>query len=130
MKNYIAIDIGTTNCKAIKIDEEGKLLTNHQLPVVSTKDDNGCFEQDPELIFLSVIELLEKTIGSNGDDIACISFSAAMHSIMAIDVSGKLLSNAIIWADTRSKKYAEELKEKEVGERIYAQTGTPIHARH
>ena len=128
MKNYIAIDIGTTNCKAIKIDEEGKLITNHQLPVVSITDDNGCFEQDPELIFLSIIDLIEKTIGSDGDTVACISFSAAMHSIMAIDVNGKLLSNAIIWADTRSKKYAQELKEHEISEKIYEQTGTPIHA--
>ena len=128
MKNYIAIDIGTTNCKVIKIDEEGKLLTNHQLPVVSITDDNGCFEQDPELIFLSVLDLLEKTIGNNGEAVACISFSAAMHSIMAIDVNGKLLSNAMIWADTRSKKYAQELKEQGVSEKIYEQTGTPIHA--
>ena len=128
MKNYIAIDIGTTNCKAIKINERGKLITNHHLPVVSTKDDNGCFEQDPELIFLSVMDLLKKTIGREGNNIACISFSAAMHSIMAIDVNGKRLSNAIIWADTRSKKYAQYLKEQKVGERIHRQNGTPIHA--
>ncbi|MEO5501900.1 MAG: gluconokinase [Ginsengibacter sp.] len=128
MKNYIAIDIGTTNCKAIKIDEDGKLITNHKLPVVSITDDNGCFEQDPELIFLSIMDLLEKSIGSNGDAVACISFSAAMHSIMALDVNGKLLSNAMIWADTRSKKDAQELKEQGVSEKIYEQTGTPIHA--
>ena len=127
MKNYIAIDIGTTNCKVIKIDEEGKLLSNHQLPVVSITDENGCFEQDPELIFLSVMNLLEKTIAGNEDAVACISFSSAMHSIMAIDSNGKLLSNAMIWADTRSKKYAQELKDQKIGERIYEQTGTPIH---
>lgn len=128
MKNYIAIDIGTTNCKAIKIDEEGRLLANHQLPVVSITDDNGRFEQNPELVFLSIMVLLEKTVGSNGDAIACISFSAAMHSIMAIDVNGRLLSNAMIWADTRSKKYAQDLKGQKVAQKIHDQTGTPIHA--
>ncbi|MEO8943648.1 MAG: gluconokinase [Ginsengibacter sp.] len=128
MKNYIAIDIGTTNCKAIRIDEEGKLLANHQLPVVSITDDNGCFEQNPELIFLSIMVLLEKAIGSDGDNIACISFSAAMHSIMAINVNGKLLSNAMIWADTRSKRYAQGLKDQKVAAKIHDQTGTPIHA--
>ncbi|MEO6818525.1 MAG: gluconokinase, partial [Ginsengibacter sp.] len=128
MKNYIAVDIGTTHCKVIKIDEKGKVLSNQQIPVVSITDDSGCFEQDPELIFLSVMELLEKTIGGNEDGLECISFSAAMHSIMAIDVNGELLSNAMIWADTRSKKYAQELKLQKVADKIYSETGTPIHA--
>lgn len=128
MKDFIAIDIGTTNCKAIKIDADGKLSESFQLPVISVTKDDGCFEQDPEGIFLSVMQLLKQIIGNKGENVACISFSAAMHSIMALNKQGELLSHAMIWADTRSKQYAKKLKASDLAKKIHQQTGTPIHA--
>jgi gluconokinase len=47
---------------------------------------------------------------------------------MAVDATGKPLMNAMTWADTRSKKYAVELRNSETGKNIYTQTGTPVHA--
>lgn len=128
MKDFIAIDIGTTNCKTIRIDENGNLIDSFKFPVISVKNDDGSFEQDPELIFNSVLKLLEKIIANKESNVACISFSAAMHSIMAVDKNGKKLSNAIIWADTRSKEYAQQLKGSKLGVKIQEQTGTPVHA--
>jgi gluconokinase len=51
------------------------------------------------------------------EKIACVSFSAAMHSFMAVDKNGKPLMNAMTWADTRSKKYAVELRNSEQGKK-------------
>jgi gluconokinase len=50
-----------------------------------------------------------------------------MHSLIVVDKEGKSLTNAMTWADLRSKPYAEALKGSEAGKRIYRQTGTPIH---
>lgn len=128
MRYYIAIDIGTTNCKALKIDGKGNVISSFQQSVISIQHDDGCFEQEPEPIFMSVVELIRKSAGDDTDNIACISFSAAMHSLLTIDSNGNVLSNAMIWADTRSKGIAAKLKTSEEGKKIYEQTGTPIHA--
>jgi gluconokinase len=60
-------------------------------------------------------------------DRVCIS--GAMHSILAVDANGKPLTNAVIWADSRADKQADELNAKTatLGRDIYQRTGTPIH---
>ena len=106
MRLIIAVDIGTTHCKAIIVNEQGKVLQAFKHPVTSMQDDAGKFEQDAESIFQLVLNLLQQCFAIvNENDIDCISFSAAMHSIMAIDKSGKPLTNAFTWADTQSKAY-------------------------
>ncbi|QEC68904.1 gluconate kinase [Panacibacter ginsenosidivorans] len=129
MQHFIAIDLGTTNCKTVVIDESCHIVHTNKIAVNSILQDDGTHEQNAEEIFQAVIKLLQQYLqGSDKNIIACVSFSAAMHSFMAVDKNGNPLMNAMTWADTRSKKYAIELRNSETGKNIYAQTGTPIHA--
>lgn len=129
MPFIIAIDLGTTHCKAIIINEKGVPLETFKLPVISVQDEHGMHEQDAELIFKSVLNLLIQSLSAVTEtDILCVSFSAAMHSLIAVDIMGKPLINAVTWADTRSKIYAAQLRRTEAGQAIYTYTGTPIHA--
>lgn len=129
MPQFIAIDLGTTNCKAVVIDEFCNVIHTNKIAVNSILEDDGTHEQNAEQIFQAVIKLLQQYLHSaDKNKIACVSFSAAMHSFMAVDKNGKPLMNAMTWADTRSKKYAVELRNSEQGKNIYQQTGTPIHA--
>lgn len=56
-----------------------------------------------------------------------VSFSSAMHSLIAFDADWKPLTRVITWADARAVKYTEQLKSSGVGQEIYSKTGTPIH---
>ena len=58
--------------------------------------------------------------------IEALSFSSAMHSLMAVQEDGMALTPLITWADMRSKKEAQEIIQ-EGGHSIYQETGTPIH---
>ena len=129
MQHFFALDIGTTHCKAIIIDEDGNILHACKATITSVQQQEGQHEQDAEVIFQKVTELLKECIlFSRENKIACVSFSAAMHSIMAVDKNGNPLTNAISWADTRSKKYAQALRNSKEGKAIYMHTGTPVHA--
>src|SRR4051794_30204146 len=129
MKYIIAIDLGTTHCKAITVDENAKTIQSFKATVNSIQPKEGHHEQDTEEIFQTVLELLKQSLQTlNHNEVACISFSAAMHSLLAVDENGNPLTNAITWADTRSKKYAQQLRNSEQGKNIYRQTGTAIHA--
>ncbi|MEP7259366.1 MAG: gluconokinase, partial [Flavitalea sp.] len=59
---------------------------------------------------------------------AAVSFSAAMHSIMAVDEQGDPLSPCIIWADNRAVGFAESFRESEQGKAFYYASGVPVHA--
>jgi gluconokinase len=126
MDEILAIDIGTTHCKAITFNMKGEAILSLKETYATIADEEGKSEQDPDEIFEAVLNLIQQALRKH-PEIKGISFSAAMHSLIAIDKKGKPLTHAITWADIRSKAYAEELMHTELGDKIYHQTGTPIH---
>ena len=126
---FIAIDIGTTHAKAITVLANATVLHSYSIsyPVIETAA--GISEQDPEVLLQAVVKLLQQSIAANRqNNIQCICFSAAMHSLLPVDALGRPLLNALTWADTRSSKQAADLLQNKHAEDIYRQTGTPVHA--
>lgn len=127
--NIIAIDIGTTNCKAVVVDLKGKVLQSFQSATKPIEPKPGWNEQNADDVFNAVLKLLQQAFIFCGEEnIACVSFSAAMHSFLAVDKNGKPLINMLTWADLRSAEYAHELKQKSIAKKLYETTGVPIHA--
>jgi gluconokinase len=122
---YIGIDIGTTATKAVCFDVEGNVIKqiSHSYPMYHPKPNWSV--QNPQEILNTVL----KCIGEITKDIEpqFISFSSAMQSIIAIDETGKPLTDAILWADNRAETIAEKLKNSEKGNYFYQKTGIPIH---
>jgi len=126
----IAIDIGTTHCKAVVLNEKATVLKTFQSGNKTIAPQQGWNEQDPDEIFNAVSNLLQQSFDFCAqENIACVSFSAAMHSLFAVDEAGRPLMNMLTWADLRSAKYAHQLKGQEhVAQDIYETTGLPLHA--
>lgn len=127
---FIGVDIGTTSTKAIVFSATGdvKGMGNHGYPLLVPQP--GWAEQDPNAIFEAVIVAVRDAVNQSGvlrSQIAAVSFSGAMHSVIAVDAKGKPLQNAIIWADNRCVAQTTRLKQDETGHSLYLQTGTPIH---
>lgn len=128
MDYIIGIDIGTTCTKAIAYGVNNEILkTSSKSYSINSPLPTWC-EQNPEEIFGAVLYTIKNVKLEEGKNLLLgIVFSSAMHSLIAIDETGKPITECIIWADTRSKQYAETLKESLIGKEIYKQTGTPIH---
>ncbi|MBD1379477.1 gluconokinase [Metabacillus arenae] len=129
-KYVIGVDIGTTSTKSVLFSVDGAVISSHgiEYPLFSPEPETA--EQDPEELFTAVIKTIKKTIQASNvmpSDILCVSFSSAMHSVIAVDKEGKPLTNCITWADNRSSKWAEKIKKEMNGHEIYLRTGTPIH---
>lgn len=122
----IAIDIGTTSAKCFSVSPEGEIISSDQRFYTTHFSRHGFAEQDPDLIFKSVIELLKNSIIPSSQCVG-ISFSAAMHSLTAIDDQGHLILPLLIWSDTRSVKQSKRIIESGWGQKFYEITGTPIH---
>ncbi len=126
----IAVDIGTTSTKTLIINQEGSIIAEHSIeyPLFTPKPDRA--EQDPDEIFRAVIDAIynvKKKAMCAKEDILCVSFSSAMHSLIAVDKHNHPLTPCITFADNRSVDYAEMLKSDGRGHQIYQRTGTPIH---
>jgi len=129
MKHILAIDMGTSHCKAVVINEKGEVINKWQVssPVIS--DEPGQHEQDADVLFERITGLLKKAFDADANQqISCVCFSAAMHGLMAVDKNGKPLTRLITWADTRSDAYAADLLAKDIAQKIYQRTGPPIHS--
>jgi gluconokinase len=129
-KYMIGVDIGTTSTKAVVFTITGQIVAQHALeyPVISIVP--GMAEQAPPQIYEAVLDAIGGAVReahAAADDIAFVSFSAAMHSVMAIDAQGALLTNSIIWADNRAADWAQRIRADFDGHAIYLRTGTPIH---
>lgn len=129
-KYMLGVDIGTTSTKAILYRETGEIISQENNGYELHTPDISIAEQDPEEIFQAVILSIGNVMRQSQIDpenLSFISFSSAMHSVIAIDENGNPLTPCITWADNRSAKWAEKIKEEYNGHDIYLKTGTPIH---
>ncbi|KAF9134683.1 hypothetical protein BGX30_011800 [Mortierella sp. GBA39] len=126
----IGIDIGTTSTKAVLFEENGKVVAKGSEGYPLLTPTSSIAEQDPDLIFTAVIHSVKQVMDTSGirpEQVMFVSFSSAMHSVIPVGQDGKPLMNCITWADNRSAKWSEVLKNDMNGHEIYLRTGTPIH---
>ncbi|MBD2867172.1 gluconokinase [Paenibacillus arenilitoris] len=126
----IGTDIGTTSTKSVLFDASGKLIASHTIeyPLYSPKPDVA--EQDPDEIFRAVVGTIKQVVLGGGvgpSGVICVSFSSAMHSVIAVDADGKPITRCMTWADNRSAGWTERIKNEMNGHQIYLRTGTPLH---
>ncbi len=127
MPYFLGIDIGTTATKGVAFDADGRVVGYKSVHYDILHPQPEWSEQDPEVLFAAVRECLDAVITELGEGCQFVAFSAAMHSLMAVDEAGKPLSNLLIWADNRANAQAETLKASRTGRKIYKACGTPIH---
>lgn len=131
MSNYmIGIDIGTTSTKSVLFTEQGAVVSTctQEYPLYTPAPDVA--EQDPEQIVQAAVRSIRGVMDESGvsaNEILFVSYSSAMHSLIAMDKDDKPITNCITWADNRSAAWSSKLQENGVGHRIYRRTGTPIH---
>lgn len=129
MTSYmLGIDIGTTSTKAVLFTEKGEVIGQENIGYPLYTPDISTAEQDPEEIFQAVLHAISKImIQHSQKKLSFISFSSAMHSVIAIDENDQPLTACITWADNRSEAWAHKIKDELNGHEIYKRTGTPIH---
>ncbi|MCY9187659.1 gluconokinase [Bacillus mojavensis] len=129
MTSYmLGIDIGTTSTKAVLFTENGDVVQKESIGYPLHTPDISTAEQNPEEIFQAVVHTTAKITKQHPEkQISFISFSSAMHSVIAMDENDQPLTPCITWADNRSEGWAHKIKDELNGHEVYKRTGTPIH---
>jgi len=124
----IGLDVGTTACKAIVFDLEGKIKGYSSIGYdVIIKKPNWA-EQEPEKVWAIAKNVIRKVIReSNLKDIKAICVSVQGDAVIPVDSKIRPLHNAILGMDYRSVREAQFCSEL-IGEReLFNITGMRPH---
>ena len=127
----VGLDLGTTSIKAVAYTPAGELLASRSAVVKTETGPDGRAVQNPDDVVELAVAVLDEVAGDiarMGLRIAALGMSAAMHSLVALTHRGEPLMPAMTWMDARPADVAQALWASEDGPRLYARTGTPIHA--
>ena len=128
MDYLIGVDLGTTSTKAVLFDTAGHVVASANKGYPLYRDEPDMAEEDVNEIFTAFLDAMTEVVrAAKGGKVLAVSFSSAMHSLIAFDSDWQPLTRVITWADGRAVKYTEELKSNGIGQEIYSKTGTPIH---
>ena len=129
MDYFIGIDIGTTSVKAIAFSADGKVLFEQAIAYGMFHPNPNWSEQDPEEMVKSLFQCVENVLQHfHPVPPVLLSFSAAMHSLIAVNDGGKAVSRCLIWADNRAAAIASRFHKENRASGFYHRTGVPVHA--
>lgn len=132
-KSIIALDLGTTSCRALVFNLEGRVLGQASRTYPLSTPRSGWVEQDPTLLLAAadavVPEALQRA-GVAAADVAGLVLCTYMHSLIGLGAEGEYLTPLITWADTRSVAHVEAMRATPDWHALYARTGCPPHTMY
>ena len=124
-----SLDQGTSSTRFMIFDRAGKIVGQHQLEHRQIMPKAGWVEHDASEIWARTQEVITgalKQAGIIGSQLAAIGITNQRETTVAWDSqTGKPLSNAIVWQDTRTTTFLDELN-AETKAQIVHKTGLAI----
>ncbi len=131
MANCIgALDQGTTSTRFTVFDSNGRIVCCVQKEHRQIYPQPGWVEHDPEEIWRAARDVMQETTAARGltaPDFAAIGITNQRETTVVWNrKTGKLVTNAIVWQDTRTSDYVSELARQGGQDRFRAKTGLPL----
>lgn len=125
MSYVLGIDLGTGSLKGIVFNTKGEVVGSAAADYPLINLAPGYSEQAPK-DWIRACEKVMSTLSSEVPDLKCelagISFSGQMHSLVLLDQNYEVLRNSILWNDVRTTKQCEQIM-TEFGDEILDITG-------
>jgi glycerol kinase len=126
----VAIDQGTTSCRAIVFDPQGVIVSTVQKEFTQFFPQSGWVEHDAEEIWQVQLEVLREAVKSvDIQHIAAIGITNQRETTVVWDkITGKPLHRAIVWQCRRTSAMCEALKDKGWEATVRSKTGLLLDA--
>lgn len=125
-KFILVIDEGTTGTRALIIDRMSQVKAQAYTEFTQYNPAPDRVEHDAEEIWNASLAMIKKALaesGLSGKDIAAIGITNQRATTVVWDrQSGKPITPAIVWQDTRTADYIESIR-ADWAEKAYAHTG-------
>ncbi len=129
-KYILALDQGTTSCRAILFNKEGHIVAVSQIEFTQIFPKSGWVEHDADEIWDTQKEMMLKVISDHkitSNQIEAIGITNQRETAVVWDKNtGKPVYNAIVWQDKRTSGICDELKSKGLSDKFNQKTGLVI----
>ncbi len=124
----IGLDVGTTGCKAIAFDPDGRAVARayREYDVIHTAD--GGSEQDAEAVYRATCACLAELTALVAPPYAAIAASVQGDAIIPVDDRFHAIGRAYLGMDMRPAAIAEEIAARNGSFELFARTGMRPHA--
>ena len=107
MSLYLGIDLGTSGCRGVVIDDDGQPHADSQTPLSQPSCHGNCVEQAPELWWETVLATLDRLIPAvPARDIRAIAVDGTSATLLLSDGKGRPLSPGLMYNDARGREEA------------------------
>jgi glycerol kinase len=132
-KRYIlAIDQGTTSCRAIIFDNNSEIVAVAQKEITQIYPCPGWVEHNAEEIWITQLDVINKVIAESGipiERIEAFGITNQRETTVIWDKhTGKPIYNAIVWQCRRTASICDDLKSAGRAELITDKTGLVVDA--
>ena len=125
-RTLIGLDLGTTLCKAVLVNERLSLLgaAEKEYPLITLSESRS--EQDARQWWSVASEVIRGLFGGSGrrpEDVRALSISAQGISFVPVDCECRPLRNALTWLDARALSQRRQILEQFPEPELFRLTG-------
>ena len=128
MNFYLGIDIGTSGCKAVIFNEDGRqeALAYRDYNIISLKP--GWAELDTDEVIAKCFDVIRESASKIKDGtVRGLGISSQGEAFTLVDSNGKALCNALVSSDIRANELIQSWTDKFGEEKLYNITGHTPH---
>jgi len=109
---YLGVDIGTSGCRCVAVDADGRTLAVAQRPYPLHTPAAGWVEQDANDWVAGAFATLAEVCSSGAFEpaaVRAIGVDGQSWACVPVDEAGRVLANTPIWMDTRAQSICDEV---------------------
>jgi glycerol kinase len=128
MKTILALDAGTTNVKAILVDQQANVVARSSTPLTIEFPQEGWVEQSAAAILDAARKALESCLAQGSDhEVVALGISNQRETVVLWNRrTGEAVHPCIVWQCRRSASVCKALRRDGVEEMIRTKTGLQI----
>ena len=124
----LAVDQGTTNTKALLVNEAGETLARASRPVAISYPRPAWVEQDPDSLWRSVEEVIAACLRRfDGRKPDAVAVTNQRETVLVWErATGRPAGPCAVWQCTRGSAFCDELRRRGLEEEVRSRTGLTI----
>lgn len=129
--SLLAVDMGSSSCKAVAFSEEGRVLAHHTVSYIANAPQPGWAEMRPERFWEAFQTAARSVAGLVAHDpVEILAISSHGETFIPVDSRQQPVAPAILNADNRAFRETEWLAESMGRRRIFEITGLSAHTMY
>jgi xylulokinase len=125
--SLLAVDVGSSTCKALVFATDGRVLTQHSASYAPEFPQAAFAEMEPEKFWNAVCWCCRSVSQNLADPVRAVCLSSHGETFVAVDSHGRPVMNAILNQDSRATRESAWCEEKIGRERLFQITGLFAH---